>query len=75
MFPSLAENVGLTKGVIDVQASRNEFRRIYPQKTDILTEGGRFGDLDDMSAIGDGITAYKSVLGSALDNIMEKQTY
>ena len=44
-------------------------------KTDILTEAGRFGDLDDMSAIGDGITAYKSVLGSALDNIMEKQTY
>ena len=44
-------------------------------KTDILTDGGRFGDIDDVSfgiGVGDGMTAYKSVLGSALDNIMEK---
>ena len=73
LFPNLPNNDGLTKGGMNVQSSANEkFRRVSPQKTDILTDAGRFGDIDDISGIGDGITAYKSVLGSALDNIMEK---
>ena len=76
VFPSLANQNYMTKGTVTVTPDvKSNFKRVQPMKTDILTDGGRFGDIDDISfgmGIGDGFTAYKSVLGSALDNIMEK---
>ena len=70
----------MTKGTVTVTPdAAGSFKRVHPMKTDILTDGGRFGDVDDMSfglGMGDGLgTAYRSVLGSALDNIMEQRTY
>ena len=66
----------MTKGAVTVTPDHKaSFKRVQPLKTDILTDGGRFGDLDDSGfglGMGDGLTAYKSVLGSALDNLMEQ---
>ena len=65
----------MTKGTVTVTPDvKSNFKRVQPMKTDILTDGGRFGDIDDVSfgmGMGEG-SVYKSVLGSALDNIMEK---
>ena len=78
LLPSLPQH-NLTKGNVTITPDhKSTFRRVRPMKTDILTDAGRLGDVEDMSfgvGMGDGLTAYRSVLGSALDNLMEKQTY